>query len=214
MGVVRQVFDDVLQMPYHKGGYTQNAHELAFEDLLIEHAFVEFFAPTSWKSRVMLTSWVSGGNHDLVPDQSYISQPGGSNGPPDFVVKGDGRMFFVELKSSQSCKPTYNDTLPKPNFIYVFCSCHNDATDQQTTMFLGSDVVDDESRERLLEAQQEMKLVAAIATEKIQEIPTNDRGWYPFPRMKFEQKGGWERANYFKHSDRARCEQNVLDFVS
>ena len=214
MGIVRQVFDDVLQMPYYKGGYTLNAHEQAFADLLIEHAFVEFVIPSSWKCRVMLESWINGGNHYLVPDQSYISQPGGSNGPPDFIVKGDERMFFVELKSNEGCKPTYNDTLPKPDFIYVFCSCHKDASDQPTTTFLGRDVVDDSSREMLMAAQQDMKGVAAEATERIQAIPTNSRGWYPFPRMKFEQKGGWERANYFRHVDRARCEQNVLEFVS
>ena len=214
MGVVRQVFDDVLQMPYHKGGYTLSEHEQAFADILTEHAFVEFFFPIPWKYNVMMTSWVSGGNHDLIPDRTYISQPGGRNGSPDFILKGDGRMFFVELKSRVICRPTFNGTLPKQDFIYVFCCSHKDAEAQPTTLFMGRDVVDDESRERLLEAQKEMKRVAAEATESIQAIPANTRGWHPFSRMKFEQKGGWERANYFKHTDRNRCEQNVLDFVS
>ena len=141
----------------------------------------------------------------------FIRQPCGSQSFPDFLVRDfSGTFVLIEAKSGRGAVPAWNDSLVKPNAIYVFSS----GTYNQTTVFLGRDVLDPD-REQFLKARYQMLRDFIEETKTIvgsMPDPFN-RGFGAYARPKFEQGGGNHKTDYFAHSDRKNCEQNVLKFA-
>ena len=99
----------------------------------------------------------------------------------------------------------YNGGLPKPGVVYVFSSQKYDST----TIYFADDIVTDEKRELYEALTTEYK---KILTEFQSREGWNDpRGFDFYMRAMYTQKGEADKTDYFKHFDRTRCEQNVLD---
>jgi len=142
----------------------------------------------------------------------FIRQPCGSQSFPDFLVRDfSGTFVLIEAKSGRGAVPAWNDSYPKPNAIYVFSS----GSYNQTTVFLGGDVLDPETEQSLREARQEMQDVVLKRKKAADSTPDRfNRGFgLSYGRPKFEQGGGKHKTDYFAHSDRKNCEQNVLKFA-
>ena len=141
MSKMKEILEDILTMPYYKNyaaasGAVHNIakHEDAVEDKFVKHG-LSFFKKGGIKQN-QRDAWLDGEDHSGIPDNSYISQPCGTHNSPDFILKIDGELHFIECKSAKEEKPMYNSGVPKEKYIYVFCSeKHN-----KTTLYFGGQV--------------------------------------------------------------------------
>jgi len=201
MNNIKLFFNDVLNMPYYGGS---DVHQYHVEHLLEKHGFNKQFVIISKKNR---DEYLRTGIFLDLPDNSYISQPCGTQDSPDFIVKYNNKLYFIECKSGAGAKtsPTYNSGLPKKEYIYIFtCQKYNG-----TTIFLGNDIISDDKRNlfnQLLEAQNKI-------LEEFRKNPLwkDDRGFDYYTRDMYTQSGDSSKTDYFKHRDRFLCEQNVLN---
>ena len=105
----------------------------------------------------------------IMPDNSFVHQPFGSQQSPDFVVKVRGRVFFVEMKSSAYASPVFNSGLPMSNFIYLFTS----GTHNKTMCFMGQDILPQDLYDLMLETREECTKLAAIYNKKMLDDSRN-----------------------------------------
>jgi hypothetical protein len=149
----------------------------------------------------------------LVPDLapgSYICQPCSGQHFPDFLVRDfDGRIILIEAKSGNGVCPTWNDNLPKKDAIYIFTSTGK----EDSTIFLGQDVLPLEVGKLLTEFHAKQQAEADQFNSELEKLDITRRGFERYVRPKFIQGGGDDKVNYFKHTDRAKCEKNALDFA-
>lgn len=152
---------------------------------------------------------------DLVhgmPNGSFIMQPGGSQSPPDFLLRDfSGKCVLIEAKSSErTVFPMWNDNFPKQDLIYIFsCGVYN-----ETTIWKGSDFTPPIVELALIEADAILKDAENRVKELMNKVShINTRGLTLGIREQYSQKGGARYYDCFQHSDRQRCEQNVLNFA-
>lgn len=214
----------VIAMPYFKNEHARSGgavhgHEDAVALKLKDHGFVEESKNNYPKlSKALLRKWAETGNDKKLkevagnmPNGSYITQPAGSQGFPDVLVRDfDGRFIAMECKSTQSSgTPMWNDSLPKPNSIYIM----NSGKYNQTTVFMGRDVITQAQQDLMDEQEREIQLIVEKYASKLSAIDTFKRGFLQKSRRQHFQQGGGNKTNYFTHADRKKCEQNVLNFV-
>jgi hypothetical protein len=136
----------------------------------------------------------------------YVAQPNGPQNSPDFHVYYKDIVISLEKKSAKKGFPIYNSGLPKEGVVYIFSSKKYNAT----TIYFSDDVLSKEMRdayEDLLKALDEV-----VEKFKMQPVVQKcARGFSFYMRAMFNQAGKWNRTDYFKHADRERCEQNVLN---
>tara|TARA_Y100000310_G_C20624304_1_gene785022 strand:- start:949 stop:1626 length:678 start_codon:yes stop_codon:yes gene_type:complete len=212
---MKRFFEDVLDMPYYKNyaaasGAVHNIakHEDAVEDLLIKHGIKKSSIKRVTKKQK--DDWLNGGDHSMLPDNIYISQPCSTHNSPDFIVKVGGVLYFLECKSvsgTTTC-PVYNSSYAKTGYIYIFaCEKYN-----ETTTFKGEDIVTRESSSIYDEMRKRFQQVYEEEfKDDLQKSDSNKRGLDYYDRPMYNQRGGGEYTDYFKHPDRERCEQNVLN---
>lgn len=151
----------------------------------------------------------------LVPGMKpgeFIRQPCGSQSFPDFLIcDTTGAFILVEAKSGNGVVPAWNDSLVKKDAIYIFSSGRYNAT----TVFLGQDVLDAALEQYLITQYNQIRNIIAQTQTALQKMPdVYNRGFsLAYARPKFEQGGGGEKVDYFKHADRQKCEENVLAFA-
>lgn len=183
-------FNDVMKLPYLKGGYENSPQESKIKELLGKHGYVE----------------VPKGSP--IKDGQYIYQPNGNNNSPDFIVNDLGKIYSLECKSvNKGAKPVYNGGLPKDDYIYIFCS----GKYNKTTIYRGCDVVPLEVRKIYDNLLKDLNKVLDEYKDKFIECEENDRGFGYFLRHMYIQAGKKEKTDYFSHKKRKLCEQNVLD---
>ena len=137
----------------------------------------------------------------------YEAQPNGIQASPDFRVKlSDGKTVDIECKSSKQTYPTYNGGLPKEGVIYIFSSKRYN----ETTIFFADDVVSPKKRQQFANLVEELNSVLKIH-QMDEEWQEDSRGFDFYIRNMYVQNGAGKK-DYFKHSDRQRCENNVLNY--
>ena len=135
----------------------------------------------------------------------YVAQPNGIQASPDFRVTLDnGNTVDIECKSSKQTYPTYNGGLPKEGVVYIFSSKRYN----ETTVFFAEDIVTEKKRNQFSNVVEELNSVL----QKHRNSPDWDdpRGLDFYIRNMYVQNGAGKK-DYFKHSDRQRCEENVLN---
>ena len=137
---------------------------------------------------------------------NYIAQPNGTQASPDFRVTLDsGRTVDIECKSSKQTYPTYNGGLPKKGVVYIFSSKKYN----ETTVFFADDIVSDTKRDLyrrlILDLNEKLK-----EYQDCEDWREDKRGFDFYIRNMFVQNGTGKK-DYFKHTDRQRCEENVLN---
>jgi len=136
----------------------------------------------------------------------YVAQPNGIQASPDFrVTLKNGKTVDIECKSSKQTYPTYNGGLPKEGVVYIFSSKRYN----ETTVFFAEDIVTEKKRNQLSNVVEELNSVL----QKHRNSPDWDdpRGLDFYIRNMYVQNGAGKK-DYFKHNDRERCEQNVLNY--
>ena len=138
----------------------------------------------------------------------YIVQPNGTQKSPDIrVILDDGNVLDIECKSTKGTCPMYNSGLPKQNVFYILCSERYN----ETTIYLGDDVVRRVHRDLYNNLNDELHKVLEIF-RKNPEWNDNERGFDYYIRPMYTQKGNANKKDYFKHYNRVRCEQNVINW--
>lgn len=216
-------FKSVLKMPYYKNYaaasgavHNINKHEKAVEDQLNANGFVSANLP----ARKGSSSPISASDRDKamiesgfllgIPNNSYVSQPCGANNSPDFIVNSNNKLYFIECKSAEGCKPVYNSGLPKKGYIYIFCS----EKANETTVYMGEDIVSDAQRALIQQYKEKQASLTRQLNEGLRELDSLQRGIDFYLRPMYNQSGGKERANYFTHQNRNSSEEKVLNYVS
>ena len=212
---MRKVLESVLAMPYYKNhaaasGRVHNdpKHEDAYEDILIQNGYTR--SRISKVSKRHRDELLRTGEYPEMEDNSYIPQPCGKQDSPDFLVKSEGLLFFIECKSASgpTTAPMYNSAVPKSGYIYVFCCKKYD----ETTTYLGQDVLERDDQQ-LIEAHIEE------ARRRDEELNNSLREgghshgieYYTRPMMTHTKHGVCK--DYFRHPRREQLEQNVLNYV-
>ena len=138
---------------------------------------------------------------------NYQSQPNGTQNSPDFRVHFEGKTYDIECKSSKQAYPTYNGGLPKEGVIYVFSSQKYN----ETTVFFADDVVSDVKRTLYAEFLEKQ---SALLQEyrSMNEWQEDDRGFDFYCRAMYTQSGGKYKTDYFTHSKRGYCEDQVVNY--
>lgn len=144
---------------------------------------------------------------ELLPGQ-FVYQPNGSQRAPDFLVNNKGNLEKIEAKTSKGVFPKYNSGLPKGDTIYVFSS----GKYNKTTVFYGDKVVSNKKRKLFDELHDEINKL--IHSYESKEEWKDDRGFSLYHRKDYHQQGGKNYVDYFKHSKRQWCEQNVINRLS
>lgn len=202
-----------------KSGGSNYGHEKEISKKLLEADFKEVSKKTYPKvTKTLLKKWAETRDDSVLkkettdmPEGTFIIQPGGTNGFPDFLVKDfGGRLVALECKSTESgdC-PMWNDNLPKPETIYILSS----GKENQHTVFLGRDVITPEQSALIDEIINEVKLLIEEKSKTLSNLDRFNRGFVIKSRPQHFQYGGKSVTNYFTHIDRNKCEQNVLEFT-
>ena len=137
----------------------------------------------------------------------YEFQPNGIQNSPDFRVHHEGKTYDVECKSSKQAFPTYNGGLPKKGVIYIFSSKKYN----ETTIFFADDVVSEKKREMYSKLTEELNTILKMY-QLDDEWKEDERGFDFYIRNMYTQSGGKDKTDYFTHSSRNKCEQNVINY--
>lgn len=215
----------ILEMPYFKNEHARSGgavfgHEEAVANKIRESGFSEVDKASYPKlTKSLLKKWADGTDDAKLreatkgmPAGTFILQPAGTQGFPDILVKDfNDRFVAVECKSGQNglC-PMWNDNVPKlGSVIYVLSSGAVD----QTTVFLGRDVITQEEIDLMAEQEKEIAEIVKKYNTLIESHDRFGRGWVQKSRKQHFQGGGGAKTNYFTHSTRNTCEQNALNFA-
>ena len=199
---MKEFFEDILKLPYLPNSQSDSQHENQVADVFRDHGFV-IISKKEFKQKYS-------SNYSLLPDMTAVHQPNGSQQHPDFVFKINGKIYALECKSGSDKKtsPMYNSTNPCVDTFYVFgCKKYN-----KTTVFLGGDVMPERVRKRIEHTWSVMEAIIDETNDELSEMEENNRGWQLYPRRMVIQQGPKDMVDYFIHSERSWCEQNVLNF--
>lgn len=214
---------DILAMPYYKNdnrksGASTDGHEEAVAVRIKDAGFVEANKtnfPGITKS--MLKKFAQDGDDTELRKVtqglavgSYMIQPSGSQGFPDVLVLDFNDKFVcIECKSGKGVSPMWNDSLPYPDTIYVFATKKTD----ETTIFMGRDVLSMEERELHNKFMKEVGLLVDKYRALLKPLDLFTRGWLFRARPQNFQEGGAGKTNYFTHSKRKSCELLALEYA-
>jgi hypothetical protein len=215
----------ILAMKYFKNQHARSGganygHERAVADVLIASGFAERSVEDfNGLAKKHFKSWLDQGDMTAVQSNlvglapgEFVLQPAGSQSFPDIVLRDtNGRLLVIECKSGKdgTC-PMWNDSLPKADAIYVLSSGIRD----ETTVFMGRDVITQDTRDILNKAVADARHVMSESAKDRTAMDLYKRGFVVKVRQQFFQEGGEEFSNYFTHSDRERCESNVLAYAA
>ena len=146
-----------------------------------------------------------------VPELSYIYQPFGSQGNPDFIIKIHNEfVMFLEAKSAKKEKPLYNSGSVHPNYIYVLCSQKYN----RTTIYKGSSIITPKAIEIINNYIEKQHKEDEEINELLKKEDIHHRGISYYTRPMIGQKGGAEYSDYFTHKNRERDEAYVFEWVN
>jgi hypothetical protein len=210
---MRKILEDILKMPYFKNyaacsGKVHNVakHEDAVEDIFLSHGLNHL--QKGGIKQQQRDAWLKGADHSDVPNDTFMSQPCGTHNSPDFIVKTNNKLFFLECKSASkgTTAPMYNSGIPKEEYIYVFCA----EKYNKTTIFMGRDVLPSKEEQliqrHIAEARKRDEILNAL-------LENNHHGISYYTRPMICHKGGHGKTNYFTHNKRQPLERSVLEGV-
>lgn len=149
----------------------------------------------------------------LVPTMSpgtFIRQPAGSQSFPDFLICDfSGTFVVIEAKSGRGAEPVWNDSLPREDAIYIMSSGKHNSS----TFWLGQDWLAPAEYAIFDQLYKDINLLVNNANQQLKLSNTFKRGFQFYSRKKHQQGGGKVYTDPFTHTDRSRCENNVLTFA-
>ena len=223
---LHQAMINILKMPYYRnyhamsGNNAKAGHEVAVDIEIAKASFTRLnVADYPSITKGLLKAWAqTKDDQELrraaanMPMGSYIAQPAGSQGFPDFLVRDfNDRYVSIECKSGKkAAAPMWNDNVPMDDAIYVLTAENLN----ETTVFLGRDVISPEERELMIEQERATRALNEEFVKRSKAIDKFKRGFVQKIRKQHFQSGPASQTNYFIHKDRNLCESNVLEFAA
>lgn len=213
-----KIFHMLKDMPYFRNysaasGNVHNVskHEDAVKDIFLHSGLIEFIPYQKLSKKKVEEALNTNVNTIDIMPYCFVSQPCGSHGNPDFIVRFDDKIFGFECKSTTGSTycPMYNSGGIKPNYIYIF----SNERINQTTMYKGSDIITNRQTELIKELIQKQKQIEEEYNKLLNENDVNNRGVSYYTRPMIIQSGDARKTNYFTHATRETCEKNVLDYL-
>ena len=209
------IYAELLKMPYYRNyaaasGKVHNIskHEDAVNIIFVNGGLKEWIPNKKLKKNTVEEMIITRQNIIDMPSYSFISQPCGTHGNPDFLVCFNSKIFGFECKSTTGCNycPMYNSGGIKPNIIYIFSNekCN------ETTLYLGSDIITEAQNDLIDELIHKQRQLETEYNERLKELDITGRGVSYYTRPMINQTGDSTKTNYFKHANREMCEKNVL----
>ena len=214
--IVSNINNKLLEMPYFKNyaacGDTSkhiSSHEDAVKDILLSENLKQFVPPKQKQETIY--SWIENPLlSDIMPINTFISQPCGSQQSPDFIVKfEDGSILPIECKSSNSTIPLYNSGGIKPNYFYIFSS----KILNKTVTYMGYNIINEKQQKLIDEHIKDARKRDEILNTKLKECDTNGRGVCYYTRPMIGQGGGCKYTNYFTHVNKENDCKSILEFI-
>jgi hypothetical protein len=212
-----RILEKAQKMGYFKndaasGGKDYNRHEDAFEDLVKSEGFVR--SKTKKVSKAQKDKIVAKNGKDedkIMKDGEYIPQPCGTHASPDFMIKVEGKIYFIECKSAKGKEPTYNSGVPCPICVYIFCS----KKENKTTVYMGHNVAGKETVKKIEEIDRKIQSLLEKENEELRKIRDNLGGldYYDRKMLNHRKTGTPYRVAYFDPPIRADRFENVKSFV-
>jgi len=223
IATVTSMFQEIKAMPYFRnyaaaGGAVHNKanHETAVADVFLRNGLVEWNPDNQFRKAhprwtEMIHGWIDRPETAIdMPLNSFMIQPCGTHKNPDFIAKfGENQVIGVECKSSNGTCPMYNSGSIKQNYIYVFTSERVNAT----TIFVGRDVMSLEQQRIMDELEAKHRELDQEYNARLRAIDIHHRGLNFATRPMIGQSGGAAFTDYFKHTEREICENNVFRFL-
>lgn len=203
------VMMDILKMKYSSGSYLDSEHENNIKNILNSHGFRSSDIKMTKKEKELALE--NCGESSFIDNFEYVYQPCGKNNSPDFIVKQNDKLFFLECKTiDDGDKPVYNGGLPHEKYIYIFSS----GKYNETTIFYGYHVVTKKMRDVY---EKYLFMIKSIEKDFVNELENlgqdNPVGISYYVRSMYSHKGKQGKTNYFKNAERKRFEREVLDSV-
>ena len=196
-------------MKYYKNhaASSGNVHNVAKHEDAVEDIFYNFGLERIERQITLAQrdEWMRSNVAPDLPDNSFLSQPCGTHNSPDFIVKINGTLYFIECKSAKAGTPMYNSGVPKPEYIYALCSEKYD----ETTIYWGADVLESEHETAIHEHIEEERL----RDQEFNEHYNNNHGISYYTRPMIQHKGSKKIKDYFLNPRREELEQRVIDGV-
>ena len=201
--IVSNINNKFLCMPYFKN------HEDAVKDILLSENLKQFVPPKQKQKTIY--GWIENSSlSGIMPLNTFISQPCGSQQNPDFIVKFvDGSILAIECKSCNSTKPLYNSGGIKPNYFYVFSS----QKINKTVTYMGHNIINEKQQKLIDDHIKESRKRDDILNTKLKECDTNGRGVCWYTRAMIGQCGDSKYTNYFTHINKEKDSKSVLEFI-
>ena len=210
--MMRKILQEIRMMPYYRNhqavsGAVHNisSHEDAVKDVLLSHGLKEVDRKISQNER---NAWLADPYSCDLAEGTFLFQPCGPNANPDFIIKLDGKAYFLECKSVKgtSKAPMFNSAFPggplKGEYIYIFTA----EKYNQTTIFFGRDICPPEDYDNWQELVNEHRKL----DERYNKRFTNNFGIQHYTRPMVKHVGG---TDYFVNEYREQIEQGVLSAV-
>ena len=203
---VETLFAQMLRVPYLPNAQTNPQHERDFqrrlEALGFRSARLKSLAPTKamWANDTK-QQWMGQpfSGDALLEPKTFVEQPYGSQGNPDFLVCPKVGVYWgIELKSSKDPKPMLNSAVHR-GYIYLLST----KGEPHSTVFRGEDVLSAD------DAQMYTEIDTRLKSQKGAQSDVHNRGLYIFNRLRQEFRSGCGHHNFFTHPDRVPCEQRV-----
>jgi hypothetical protein len=214
----------LLRLQWAKQTKVESEHENLVQQLLKDNGISEWKTDQVDKTKQILlrseikfTTWI----HNIIdnprdetgllmPEYSYLFQPCGTHGNPDFIIKfGPKQIIGLECKSTtDSTSPMYNSGGVKQNYIYVFTSKKTG-----TVLYMGSSIITPEQQLLINELIEEQRKLQDRYNKKLREIDSNHRGISYYTRPMIIQSGDASYTNYFTHQNRNKAFYDVIVFI-
>lgn len=223
---LHNALSEILKMPYFRNYHAMSGdnkklgHEAAVEIQIANASFKKEEKHNYPKvTKGLLKKWAQTKDDqklrkvaDNMPLGSYIAQPSGSQGFPDFLIRDfNDRYVAIECKSGKkAAAPMWNDNVPMEDAIYILSA----GDINQTTIFMGKDVLSDLERELMIEQEAAIKELNDTFIERSKTINIYNRGFVQKQRKQHFQQGPASDTNYFIHKDRKKCEDNALEYAA
>jgi hypothetical protein len=135
MTTITKIIDEIYNLKFTSNTFADKKHETSVKGILISNGLTEVF-----KSDEPFKYIKDKNNSNKIIDELkgsflFIEQPFGSQSAPDFIICIDGFVLWLECKSSDNGKITWNTGFPRKDVLFIFTSKKKD----KTTIFFGQD---------------------------------------------------------------------------
>lgn len=204
--MIKSAIQDILKMKYFAGSYLDSEHENIIKNIFISHKFKEQKINISKKLKLQA---LETGKLPILDNLCFVYQPCGKNNSPDFIIKNNDKIYFIECKSVKNgSSPVYNSGFPNQKYLYIFTS----GKYNETTVFYGHQIV---SKELMDIYEHYLEKIKNLEKKLVSELEDNHEhnlfGLSYYVRDMFVHKGKNGKTNYFLNKERTRIEQEVLD---